>query len=167
MHKRRGGERYKDVTQTPYFSRDYALVSFLRYAAHPRGGPEPCVGRFLDRGEHYMTATRTAVPSGGGSNSARAGRLAALGLGIALFASACGGGSANPTNGSTAGAGAASGLSCPSTGSGAQSTEHPTGDPAQVPASKGSTATPLKLGTLLPNPGTLAYLGPPEIAAAN
>jgi branched-chain amino acid transport system substrate-binding protein len=114
-----------------------------------------------------MTATRTAVPSGGGSNSARAGRLAALGLGIALFASACGGGSANPTNGSTAGEGAASGLSCPSTGSGAQSTEHPTGDPAQVPASKGSTDTPLKLGTLLPTTGTLAYLGPPEIAAAN
>lgn len=111
-----------------------------------------------------MTATRTAAPSGG-SNSARAGRFAALGLGIALFASACGGGTSAPTNGSTSGA--AAGLTCPSNGPGAQSTEHPTGNPDQVPASKGSTDTPLKLGTLLPTTGTLAYLGPPEIAAAN
>ena len=37
LRKRSGGERYKDVTQTPYFSPDYALGSFLRYAAQPEG----------------------------------------------------------------------------------------------------------------------------------
>ncbi|MFD1212352.1 ABC transporter substrate-binding protein [Arthrobacter sp. GCM10027362] len=114
-----------------------------------------------------MTATRNAVPSAGSGSLARTGRLAALGLGVALFASACGGGATAPSNGGTTGAGAASGLSCPSTGSGAQATEHPTGNPAKVPASKGSTDKPLKLGTLLPTTGTLAYLGPPEIAAVN
>ncbi|NKX53238.1 ABC transporter substrate-binding protein [Arthrobacter mobilis] len=115
-----------------------------------------------------MTATRNAVPSGGSSRAVRAGRFAVLGVGVALFASACGGGTNAPTDGGgTTGAGAASGLSCPEGGAGAESTERPTGDPAAVPASKGSTDTPLKLGTLLPTTGTLSYLGPPEIAGVD
>jgi branched-chain amino acid transport system substrate-binding protein len=114
-----------------------------------------------------MTATRNAVLFGTGGNSARAGKLAALGLGIALFASACGGGSSAPSETGGGGASApagASGLTCPGPGEDGGPTSGSTGNPADVPKSKGSTDTPLKIGTLLPTTGTLAFLGPPEIA---
>lgn len=114
-----------------------------------------------------MTATRNAVLFGTGGNSARAGKLAALGLGIALFASACGGGSSTPSEtggGESSAPAAASGLTCPGPGEDGGPTGGATGNPADVPASKGSTDTPLKIGTLLPTTGTLAFLGPPEIA---
>lgn len=111
-----------------------------------------------------MTATRNAVLFG---NGARGAKLAALGLGVALFASACGGSSTPEQGGGSSAPAAASGLTCPEptqNGAGAKRTK---GDPSAVPASKGSTDQPLKIGTLLPTTGTLSYLGPPEIAAAN
>ncbi len=114
-----------------------------------------------------MTATRNAVLFGTGGNSARAGKLAALGLGIALFASACGGGSSTPSGsggGASSAPAAASGLVCPGPSAGGGPTSGATGNPADVPKSKGSTDQPLKIGTLLPTTGTLSFLGPPEIA---
>ncbi|MEV7647474.1 ABC transporter substrate-binding protein [Arthrobacter sp. NPDC089319] len=114
-----------------------------------------------------MTATRNAVLFGTGGNSARAGKLAALGLGIALFASACGGGSSTPSEpggGASSAPAGASGLTCPGPGEDGGPTGGATGNPADVPESKGSTDQPLKVGTLLPTTGTLAFLGPPEIA---
>ena len=117
-----------------------------------------------------MTATRNAVLFGTGVNSARAGKLAALGLGIALFASACGGGSSTPSGsggGASSAPAAASGLTCPGPGEDGGPTGGATGNPADVPKSKGSTDQPLKIGTLLPTTGSLAFLGPPEIAGVN
>ncbi|MGM0929863.1 MAG: ABC transporter substrate-binding protein [Actinomycetota bacterium] len=114
-----------------------------------------------------MTATRNAVLFGTGGNSARAGKLAALGLGIALFASACGGGSSAPSEpggGASSAPAGASGLTCPGPGEDGGPTSGSTGNPADVPESKGSTEQALKIGTLLPTTGTLAFLGPPEIA---
>ncbi|EMY32953.1 branched-chain amino acid ABC transporter BraC [Arthrobacter crystallopoietes BAB-32] len=110
-----------------------------------------------------MTATRNAVLFGSG---ARGAKLAALGLGVALFASACGGSGTPEQEGGTS-APAASGLTCPEPGENGAGAERTKGDPSAVPASKGSTEQPLKIGTLLPTTGTLAYLGPPEIAGSN
>lgn len=114
-----------------------------------------------------MTATRNAVLFGAGGNTARAARFAALGLGVALFASACGGGTSTETEGNGGSAPAAAGLVCPEGGEGAGPTTGTKGDPAAVPETKGSTDTPLKIGSLLPTTGALAYLGPPEIAGVD
>lgn len=96
----------------------------------------------------------------------RTAKLTALGFGVALLATACGGPSTPGSTGTTtAGAG---GIACPApgagTGSGSTQTAAPTG---QVPPSTTTTDTPLKLGSLLPTTGNLAYLGPPEIAGVN
>lgn len=111
-----------------------------------------------------MTATQIAAP--------RAAKLAALGLGVALFASACGGSSSAPSSSGGASGGASGGsaapaaLACPTGGGSATASQAATSAGA-VPPSATTTDTPLKLGTLLPTTGNLAYLGPPEIAGVN
>ena len=103
----------------------------------------------------------------------RAGKIAALGLGLALFASGCSGGgdsggaSEEPTGSGNTSAAAAGALACPDADAGTGSEAAPKGDPAAVPASTGTTPTPLKIGSLLPTTGELAYLGPPEIAGVD
>jgi len=94
----------------------------------------------------------------------RVAKLTALSIGVALLATACGG-SSTPTA-TTSAAGAAGGISCPapsatSGGSSSAAAE------ASVPASTTTTPTPLKIGSLLPTTGSLAFLGPPEIAGVN
>jgi branched-chain amino acid transport system substrate-binding protein len=107
-----------------------------------------------------MTVTLSAVP--------RAARLMALGLGLALLATACGG-SPNPTNtGGTGRANASAGaISCPPPTAAASSSASAVGTTGPVPPATTVTATPLKLGSLLPTTGSLAFLGPPEIAGVN
>ncbi|KRE59080.1 amino acid ABC transporter substrate-binding protein [Arthrobacter sp. Soil736] len=94
----------------------------------------------------------------------RVAKLTALSIGVALLASACGG-SSTPTS-TTSAAGAAGGIACPaaSATAGATSTAAETGS---VPPSTTTTPTPLKIGSLLPTTGSLAFLGPPEIAGVN
>ncbi|GAB4099027.1 ABC transporter substrate-binding protein [Sinomonas halotolerans] len=98
----------------------------------------------------------------------RAAKLSALGIGVALLATACGGGSGAPSGTSTTTAADGSAIACPapsgSAGSEAAGGTQAAGD---VPASKTTTATPLKIGSLLPTTGSLAFLGPPEIAGVN
>ncbi|MCQ1947765.1 ABC transporter substrate-binding protein [Arthrobacter sp. zg-Y1116] len=118
-----------------------------------------------------MTALRTASGLGQGTGYARTAKIAALGLGLALFASGCsssssGESSAEETSAETETA-AASVLSCPESQGGTGEDPGAKGDPAAVPASTGTTDVPLKIGTLLPTTGSLAYLGPPEIAGTN
>ncbi|MCQ1950992.1 ABC transporter substrate-binding protein [Arthrobacter sp. zg-Y859] len=117
-----------------------------------------------------MTALRTASGFGTGTGYARTAKIAALGLGLAMFASGCSGGSgessAEETSAETETA-AASVLSCPESQGGTGEDPGAKGDPAAVPASTGTTDAPLKIGTLLPTTGSLAYLGPPEIAGTN
>ena len=117
-----------------------------------------------------MTALRNAGRVGLGEGYARSAKIAALGLGFVLFASGCsgnsdssGGDSASPSE--TAAEAAL--LSCPENQGGTGTDPGTKGDPATVPASTGTTDAPLKLGTLLPTTGSLAYLGPPEIAGTN
>ncbi|MUK03362.1 ABC transporter substrate-binding protein [Vibrio cholerae] len=121
-----------------------------------------------------MTATRNSAWFGAGDTAPRAAKIAALSLGIALFASGCGGGGSTGSEGdggdggteSTAAA-AASGLACPE-GEGSTGEEQgEKGDPAAVPASTTTSPEPLKIGSILPTTGTLAFLGPPEIAGVN
>ncbi|WP_163164252.1 ABC transporter substrate-binding protein [Arthrobacter sp. Alg241-R88] len=95
----------------------------------------------------------------------RVAKLTVLGIGVAFMATACGG-SSTPTASETA-TGSAAGIACPAPGSTGGSTAQPTGAGGAVPPSKGTTETPLKLGSLLPTTGSLAYLGPPEIAGVN
>jgi len=94
----------------------------------------------------------------------RVAKLTALSIGVALLASACGG-SSTPTS-TTSAAGGAGGIACPapSATAGATSTAAETG---AVPPSTTTTPTPLKIGSLLPTTGSLAFLGPPEIAGVN
>jgi branched-chain amino acid transport system substrate-binding protein len=117
-----------------------------------------------------MTATRNSALLGIGDNATRAGKVAALSLGIALFASGCGGGGTTSSEGAgdteTTAAAATSALACPESEGGAGEEQGEKGDPAAVPASKTTSPTPLKLGSLLPTTGTLAFLGPPEIAGS-
>ena len=93
----------------------------------------------------------------------RVAKLTALSIGVALLATACGG---SPTPGSTETTAAAGGIACPapSATAGATSTPAETGS---VPPSTTTTPTPLKIGSLLPTTGSLAFLGPPEIAGVN
>lgn len=133
-----------------------------------------------------MTATRNSARVGIRENAPRAAKAAALSLGIALFASGCSGGGTTgsagdttaPAGGSTASEGAASAtetsaaastsvLSCPPSEGGAGKDQGVKGDPATVPASTTTSPEPLKIGSILPTTGTLAYLGPPEIAGVD
>jgi branched-chain amino acid transport system substrate-binding protein len=93
----------------------------------------------------------------------RVAKLTALSIGVALLATACGGGS---TPSATESSAAAGGIACPapSATAGATSTTTETGG---VPAATTTTPTPLKIGSLLPTTGSLAFLGPPEIAGVN
>ena len=117
-----------------------------------------------------MTALRNAGRPGLGEGYARSAKIAALGLGFALFASGCSGNSDSSGEDSASPsdtAAQASVLSCPESQGGTGEDPGAKGDPAAVPASTGTTDVPLKLGTLLPTTGSLAYLGPPEIAGTN
>ncbi|WP_312178857.1 ABC transporter substrate-binding protein [Arthrobacter sp.] len=118
-----------------------------------------------------MTALRNTGPLGLGDGYGRAAKIAALGMGIALFASACAGGGDTGTESSpseeSSSSAASSVLSCPPSQGGTGEDPGEKGDPAAVPASTGTTDTPLKLGTLLPTTGALSFLGPPEIAGVD
>ncbi|PTT67545.1 ABC transporter substrate-binding protein [Arthrobacter sp. HMWF013] len=95
----------------------------------------------------------------------RVAKLTALGVGVALLATACGG-TSTPSSTETAAPTAAAGISCPAPSATAgASTAAAAGGP--VPASTTTTETPLKIGSLLPTTGSLAFLGPPEIAGVN
>ncbi|MFF3039269.1 ABC transporter substrate-binding protein, partial [Arthrobacter citreus] len=119
-----------------------------------------------------MTALRKTGPLGLGDGYGRAAKMAALGLGVALFASACGSGGdsgtdSSPSEDSSSAAANSSVLSCPESQGGTGEDPGEKGDPSAVPASTGTTDAPLKLGTLLPTTGALAFLGPPEIAGVD
>jgi len=94
----------------------------------------------------------------------RIAKLTALSIGVAFLATACGG---SPTPGTTeSSAPAASGIACPAPSATSSSTTEAGGGGA-VPPSSTTTDTPLKIGSLLPTTGSLAFLGPPEIAGVN
>ncbi|GAA3289842.1 ABC transporter substrate-binding protein [Arthrobacter citreus] len=119
-----------------------------------------------------MTALRTTSRLGLGDGYSRVAKIAAVGLGLALFASGCSGDSDTPASESTGTQSAstpasAGGVSCPPNEGGKGKDPGEKGDPSAVPASTGTTDTPLKVGTLLPTTGELAFLGPPEIAGTN
>ncbi|MCC3282285.1 MULTISPECIES: ABC transporter substrate-binding protein [Arthrobacter] len=118
-----------------------------------------------------MTALRKTGPLGLGDGYSRAAKIAALGMGIALFASGCASGGESGTESTPSDASSSSAdssvLTCPESQGGTGEDPGEKGDPSAVPASTGTTETPLKLGTLLPTTGTLAFLGPPEIAGVN
>ncbi|WP_461189495.1 ABC transporter substrate-binding protein [Arthrobacter sp. Z4-13] len=95
----------------------------------------------------------------------RVAKLTALGIGVAFMATACGG-SSTPTASETA-TGSAAGIECPAPAATGGSSAPATDAGGAVPPSTGTTAKPLKLGSLLPTTGSLAYLGPPEIAGVN
>lgn len=96
----------------------------------------------------------------------RVAKLTALGIGVAFMATACGG-SSTPTATESSATAEASGIACPATeGSGGAAASQPAETPS-VPPSTGSTETPLRIGSLLPTTGSLAFLGPPEIAGVN
>ena len=119
-----------------------------------------------------MTALRTTSRLGLGDGYSRVAKIAAVGLGLALFASGCSGDSDTPASESTgtqsaSTAAAAGGVQCPPNEGGKGKDLGEKGDPSAVPASTGTTDAPLKLGTLLPTTGELAFLGPPEIAGTN
>ena len=94
----------------------------------------------------------------------RVAKLTALSIGVALLATACGGSSTPGSTGSTTPA--ASGIACPAPSASGGATTAP-GAGGSVPASTTTTETPLKIGSLLPTTGSLAFLGPPEIAGVN
>jgi branched-chain amino acid transport system substrate-binding protein len=95
----------------------------------------------------------------------RVAKLTALSIGVALLATACGG---SPTPGSTETTPAASsGIACPAAGATGGTTTQAAANTGAVPPSTTTTDTPLKIGSLLPTTGSLAFLGPPEIAGVN
>jgi len=95
----------------------------------------------------------------------RAAKLTVLGIGVAFLATACGG-SPSPSATTTSPA-AAGGISCPAPSASAGATASDAPAAGAVPPSATTTDTPLKLGSLLPTTGNLAFLGPPEIAGVN
>ena len=96
----------------------------------------------------------------------RVAKLTALGIGVAFMATACGG-SPTPTATESSATGSAAGIACPAPeGGGGAAASQPAETPS-VPPSTGSTETPLRIGSLLPTTGSLAFLGPPEIAGVN
>ncbi|MGZ4662609.1 MAG: ABC transporter substrate-binding protein, partial [Arthrobacter sp.] len=94
----------------------------------------------------------------------RIAKLTALSIGVALLATACGGSSTPSSTGSTSAA--AAGIACPAASASGAGTSS-AGAGGSVPASTTTTETPLKIGSLLPTTGSLAFLGPPEIAGVN
>jgi branched-chain amino acid transport system substrate-binding protein len=94
----------------------------------------------------------------------RIAKLTALSIGVALLATACGGSSTPSSTGSSSAA--AAGIACPAPSATGAATSAATQGGA-VPPSATTTATPLKIGSLLPTTGSLAFLGPPEIAGVN
>ena len=95
----------------------------------------------------------------------RLAKLTALSVGVAFLATACGGTSTpSSTETTTAPQGA---ISCPAGAGAGTSTSAAAAPTGAVPPSTTTTDTPLKLGSLLPTTGNLAYLGPPEIAGVN
>jgi branched-chain amino acid transport system substrate-binding protein len=96
----------------------------------------------------------------------RVAKLTALSIGVALLATACGG---SPTPSSTtSAAGAGAGIACPPPSAEAGTgTSAATPAAGSVPASTTTAPTALKIGSLLPTTGSLAFLGPPEIAGVN
>ena len=94
----------------------------------------------------------------------RMAKLTVLSIGVALLATACGG-SSTPTSTGSASA-AAAGIACPAPSATGSATTA-AGAGGSVPASATTTPTPLKIGSLLPTTGSLAFLGPPEIAGVN
>ncbi|MGO4121606.1 ABC transporter substrate-binding protein [Arthrobacter sp. YAF16] len=95
----------------------------------------------------------------------RIAKLTVLSLGVALLATACGGTSTAPASSGSASAQAA-GIACPAPSATGGSTSSASAA-GSVPASSTTTDTPLKIGSLLPTTGSLAFLGPPEIAGVN
>jgi branched-chain amino acid transport system substrate-binding protein len=96
----------------------------------------------------------------------RVAKLTALGIGVAFMATACGG-SSTPTATESSATGSASGIACPAPeGGGGAAASQPAETPS-VPPSTATTETPLRIGSLLPTTGSLAFLGPPEIAGVN
>lgn len=96
----------------------------------------------------------------------RIAKLTALSIGVALLATACGGSSTPSSSGSGTASAKAAGISCPApNAAGGASSAAAAG--GAVPASTTTTETALKLGSLLPTTGSLAFLGPPEIAGVN
>lgn len=117
-----------------------------------------------------MTATRNSARLGIGDNASRASKVAALSLGIALFASACGGSPSPETEvegSETSAAPVASSLTCPESEGGEAPPPGEKGDPEAVPEATETSETPLVLGSILPTTGALAFLGPPEIAGVD
>jgi branched-chain amino acid transport system substrate-binding protein len=94
----------------------------------------------------------------------RIAKLTALSIGVALLATACGGSSTPSSTGSSSAA--AAGIACPAPSATSAATSAATQSGA-VPPSATTTSTPLKIGSLLPTTGSLAFLGPPEIAGVN
>ncbi|MEC5181330.1 ABC transporter substrate-binding protein [Arthrobacter sp. CG_A4] len=95
----------------------------------------------------------------------RIAKLTALSIGVALLATACGG-TSTPTSTGSATVKAA-GIACPAPGAGAGASTQAAGNAGPVPAATTTTPTALKIGSLLPTTGSLAFLGPPEIAGVN
>ncbi|QNE13942.1 ABC transporter substrate-binding protein [Pseudarthrobacter sp. NBSH8] len=93
----------------------------------------------------------------------RLAKLTALSVGVAFLATACGGTSTPSATETTT---SATGISCPAPSAAPESTAQASGGGAVPPATT-ITETPLKIGSLLPTTGSLAFLGPPEIAGVN
>jgi branched-chain amino acid transport system substrate-binding protein len=94
----------------------------------------------------------------------RIAKLTALSIGVAFLATACGGASTPTSTGSPTAA--AAGIACPAPSATGSATTA-AGAGGAVPAATTTTPTPLKIGSLLPTTGSLAFLGPPEIAGVN
>jgi branched-chain amino acid transport system substrate-binding protein len=94
----------------------------------------------------------------------RVAKLTALSVGVALLATACGGSPAPSGTGTNTAA--AAGIACPAGGGSATNTQA-AGTTGPVPPATTTTDTALKIGSLLPTTGNLAFLGPPEIAGVN
>jgi len=107
-----------------------------------------------------MTSLPQAAP--------RIAKLTALSLGVALLATACGGSSTPSSTGSGSGSASAqaAGIACPAPSASAAASTTATAA-GSVPPSSTTIDTPLKIGSLLPTTGSLAFLGPPEIAGVN
>ncbi|MFP5366364.1 amino acid ABC transporter substrate-binding protein [Pseudarthrobacter phenanthrenivorans] len=96
----------------------------------------------------------------------RVAKLTALGIGVAFMATACGG-SSTPTATESSATGSAAGIACPAPEAGGGAAASQPAETPSVPPSTTTTDTPLRIGSLLPTTGSLAFLGPPEIAGVN